>query len=265
MLNLTKPLVFLDFETTGVNPITDRIIDTALLKVLPGGATEMKTWRVNPGIPIPPETTKIHKIVDADVKDSPPFEKVAAQILDFIGSADLAGYNSNKFDIPILIEECLRAGLDFDLKNRKLVDVQHIFHLMEPRNLSAAYKFYCNEKLVNAHSAEADVRATYEILLQQVKKYEGTEIENKKGELVKPVQNNLQALSVLTGDNKVVDLVGRIVLNEAGVEVFNFGKYKDKPIEEVFKKEPSYYHWMMKGEFALYTKKIITHIYLKSK
>jgi DNA polymerase III subunit epsilon len=265
MLNLTKPLVFLDLETTGVNPVTDKIIDVALLKVLPDGETEMKTWRVHPGISIPPATTKFHKITDEDVKDSPPFAKVATQILDFIGNADLAGYNSNKFDIPLLIEECLRARLDFDLKNRKLVDVQHIFHLMEPRNLSAAYKFYCNQKLENAHSAEADVRATYEILLEQVKKYEHIEIENKKGELVKPVQNNMQALSFLTGDNKVVDLVGRIVLNEAGVEVFNFGKYKDKPIEEVFKKEPSYYHWMMKGEFPLYTKKIITQIYLKSK
>jgi DNA polymerase III subunit epsilon len=265
MLNLTKPLVFLDLETTGVNPVTDKIIDVAMLKALPGGETEMKTWRVNPGIPIPPATTKIHKITDENVKDSPPFAKVASQILDFIGNADLAGYNSNKFDIPLLIEECLRVGLDFDLKNRKLVDVQHIFHLMEPRNLSAAYKFYCNQKLENAHSAEADVRATYEVLLEQVKKYENVEIENKKGELVKPVQNNMQALSFLTGDNKVVDLVGRIVLSETGVEVFNFGKYKDRSIEEIFKKEPSYYHWMMKGEFPLYTKKIITQIYLKCK
>jgi DNA polymerase III subunit epsilon len=265
MLNLTKPLVFLDLETTGINPVTDRIIDIALLKVLPGGNKEMKTWRVNPGIAIPPETTKIHGIQDKDVVDSPLFDKVATQVLDFIGNADLAGYNSNKFDIPLLIEECLRAGLDFDLKNRKLVDVQHIFHLMEPRTLGAAYRFYCNQKLENAHSAEADVLATYEVLLEQVKKYENVEIENKKGELVTPVQNNINALSVLAGDNKVVDLVGRIVLNEAGVEVFNFGKYKDKPIEEVFKKEPSYYHWMMKGEFPLYTKKIITQIYLKLK
>ncbi len=265
MLNLTKPLVFIDLETTGINPVTDRIIDTALLKVLPGGETEMKTWRVNPGIPIPEVTTKIHGITDADVKDCPLFASITPQIIDFIGKADLGGYNSNKFDIPLLIEECLRAGLDFDMKNRKLVDVQHIFHLMEPRNLSAAYKFYCNQKLVNAHSAEADVRATYEVLLAQVEKYENSEIENKKGEFVKPIQNNINALSVLTGDNKVVDLVGRIVLNENGVEVFNFGKYKDKPIEEVFKKEPSYYHWMMKGEFALYTKKIITQIYLKGK
>lgn len=265
MLNLTKPLVFLDLETTGINPVTDRIIDVALLKALPGGQTELKTWRVNPGIAIPPATTKIHHITDDDVKDAPPFQKVAPQILEFIGTADLAGYNSNKFDIPLLIEECLRAGLDFDLKNRKLVDVQHIFHLMEPRNLSAAYKFYCNQKLENAHSAEADVKATYEVLLEQVKKYENTEIENRKGQLVKPVQNNVNALSVLTGDNKVVDLVGRIVLNEAGIEVFNFGKYKDKSIEEIFKKEPSYYHWIMKGEFALYTKKIVTQIYLKCK
>jgi DNA polymerase-3 subunit epsilon len=265
MLNLTKPLVFLDLETTGINPVTDRIIEAALLKALPGGETELKSWRINPGIPIPQVTTKIHGICDDDVKDCPTFDKIAPKIIEFIGNADLAGYNSNKFDIPLLIEECLRAGLDFDLKNRRLIDVQQIFHLMEPRNLSAAYKFYCNRKLENAHSAEADVKATYEVLLSQIKKYEDTEIETKNGELVKPVQNNMQALSELTGGKKVIDLVGRIVLNESGIEVFNFGKYKDKPIEEVFRKEPSYYHWIMNGEFALYTKKIVTQIYLRSK
>lgn len=266
MLNLTKPLVFIDLEATGLNLTADRIIDIALLKAFPDGETQTKNWRVNPGIPIPAETTKIHGIKDEDVKDSPSFAQVASQVLDFIGNADLAGYNSNRYDIPMLIEECLRADVDFDLKNRKLIDVQHIFYMMEPRSLGAAYKFYCNKKLENAHNAEADVRATYEILLAQVERYKGVEIENKKGEVVVPIENNVTVLSSYTaGDIKVVDLVGRIILNEKGIEVFNFGKHKDKPVEEVFKKEPAYYHWIMQGDFALYTKKIVTQIYLRSK
>jgi len=266
MLNLTKPLVFIDLEATGLNLTAARIIDIALLKALPGGETQAKTWRVNPGIPIPAESTNIHGITDADVKDSPPFSQVARQVLDFIGSADLAGYNSNRYDIPLFTEECLRAGIDFDLKNRKLIDVQHIFYMMEPRTLGAAYKFYCNKKMENAHNAEADVRATYEVLLAQVERYKGVEIENKKGETIVPIENNVSVLSSYTaGDIKVVDLVGRIILNEKGVEVFNFGKYKDKAVEEVFKKEPSYYHWIMQGDFALYTKKIVTQIYLRCK
>ncbi len=266
MLNLTKPLVFLDIEATGLNLTSDRIIELAMLKALPGGETQSKSWKVNPGIPIPPDSTKIHGIKDEDVKDQPTFDKVAKQVLEFIGNADLAGYNSNRYDVPLFIEECLRAGIDFDLKNRKLVDVQHIFYMMEPRSLSAAYKFYCGQKLENAHSAEADVKATYEVLLAQIERYKGVAIENKKGETIVPIENNINVLSSYTaGDNKVVDLVGRIVLNEAGQEVFNFGKYKDKPCEEIFKKEPAYYHWIMKGDFALYTKKIVTQIYLRSK
>lgn len=266
MLNLTKPLVFIDLEATGLNLTADRIIDIALLKAFPGGETQMKSWRVNPGMPIPAETTKIHGIKDEDVKDSPLFAQVVRQILDFIGNADLAGYNSNRFDIPMLIEECLRADVDLDLKNRKLIDVQHIFYMMEPRSLSAAYKFYCNKKLENAHSAEADVMATYEILKAQVERYKGVEIENKKGEVFVPIENNVTVLSSYTaGDIKVVDLVGRIILNEKGIEVFNFGKHKDKPVEEVFRKEPAYYHWIMQGDFALYTKKIVTQIYLRCK
>jgi DNA polymerase-3 subunit epsilon len=266
MLNLTKPLVFLDLEATGLNLTADRIIDIAMLKAFPGGETQSKSWRVNPGIPIPAETTKIHGITDEDVKDSPSFAQVVNQVMDFIGNADLAGYNSNRFDIPMLIEECLRVDVDFDLKNRKLIDVQHIFYMMEPRSLSAAYKFYCNKKLENAHNAEADVRATYEVLLAQVERYKGVEIENKKGEVVVPIENNVTVLSSYTaGDIKVVDLVGRIVMNEKGVEVFNFGKHKDKSVEEVFRKEPAYYHWIMQGDFALYTKKIVTQIYLRCK
>lgn len=266
MLNLTKPLVFLDLEATGLNLTADRIIDIAMLKAMPGGETQTKTWRVNPGIPIPADSTAIHGIKDEDVKDSPLFAQVVKQVIDFIGNADLAGYNSNRYDIPLFIEECLRADVDFDLKNRKLVDVQHLFYMMEPRNLSAAYKFYCGKKLENAHNAEADIKATYEVLLAQVERYKGVEIENKKGEIIVPIENNIHVLaSHSAGDGRIVDLVGRIVLNEQGIEVFNFGKYKDKGVEEIFKKEPSYYHWIMKGDFALYTKKIVTQIYLRSK
>lgn len=256
----------MDLEATGLNLTADRIIDIALLKAMPDGDTVSKTWRVNPGMPIPAESTKIHGITDADVKDSPVFAQVARQVLDFIGNADLAGYNSNKFDIPMFVEECLRADVDFDLRGRKLVDVQHIFYMMEPRSLGAAYKFYCNKKLENAHTAEADVRATYEVLLAQIEKYKGVEIENKKGEILVPIENDINVLSSYTmGDVKVVDLVGRIVLNVHGVEVFNFGKHKDRSVEEVFRKEPSYYHWIMQGDFALYTKKVVTQIYLRCK
>lgn len=266
MLNLTKPLVFIDIEATGLSLTNDRIIDVALLKALPGGETQSKNWRVNPGITIPEDSIKIHGIKNEDVKDAPAFAQVGKQIVDFIGNADLAGYNSNRYDVPLLIEECLRAGIDFDVKGRRLVDVQHIFYMMEPRSLGAAYKFYCGQKLANAHSAEADVKATYEILLAQVERYKGAQIENKKGELITPIENNVAVLSShAAGDHKVVDLVGRIVLNEQGVEVFNFGKHKDKPVEEIFRKEPAYYHWIMQGDFALYTKKVVTQIYLRCK
>jgi DNA polymerase-3 subunit epsilon len=265
MLDLTKPLVFIDLETTGVNPASDRIIDMAALKVNINGTIETKTWRVNPGIPIPEATTKIHGIKNEDVADAPLFAAVAPQILDFIGTADLGGYNSTRFDIPLLIEEFMRADFDFDLKNRKLIDSQHIFYMMEPRTLSAAYKFYCGKKLENAHSALADITATYEVFLAQIEKYKNVEIETKEGKRITPIHNNINTLATYISDNKSVDLVGRIVLNEKGIEVFNFGKYKDKSIEEVFKKEPSYYHWMMQGDFTHYTKKIITQIMLRTK
>jgi DNA polymerase-3 subunit epsilon len=265
MLDLTKPLVFIDLETTGVNPASDRIIDMAALKANVNGTIEKKEWRVNPGILIPEATTKIHGIKNEDVADAPLFAAIAPQVLDFIGAADLGGYNSTRFDIPLLIEEFLRADFDFDLKNRKLIDAQHIFYMMEPRTLGAAYKFYCGKKLENAHSALADITATYEVFLAQIEKYKGVEIETKAGKLITPIHNNINTLATYTSDNQAVDLVGRIVLNEKGIEVFNFGKYKDKSIEEVFKKEPSYYHWMMQGDFTHYTKKIITQIMLRTK
>lgn len=264
-LNLTRPLAFIDLETTGVNVASDRIVEICILKVNTDNSTEVKTMRINPGIPIPDASSRIHKIYDSDVKDCPVFKQVAAQLANFIGNADIAGYNSNKFDVPLLLEEFLRAEVDFDLSNRRLIDVQNIFHIMEPRTLAAAYKFYCDKSIENAHSAEADIKATYEVFLAQLKKYENTEVTDAKGNLVKPVKNDMQALSELTAKTKNVDLAGRIIFNDAGVEVFAFGKHKDKPVVEVFEKEPSYYSWMMNGDFPLYTKKIITQIRLRMK
>ena len=265
MLNLTKALVFIDLETTGTNPASDKIIDVAALKALPNGTTETKTWRVNPETHIPEETTKFHGVSDDDVKDCPTFKDIAPALLDFIGNGDLGGYNSTRFDIPLLIEECMRAGFDFDLKNRNLIDAQHIFYMMEPRNLSAAYKFYCGKNMSNAHNALADITATYEVFLAQIERYKGVEITTKEGKTFAPIENNISNLAANTNDNRAVDLVGRITLNNKGVEVFNFGKYKDKSVEEIFKKEPSYYHWMMQGDFTHYTKKIITQIMLRTK
>lgn len=264
-INLHKPICFFDLETTGVNVAMDKIVEISILKVLPEGGTEIKTQRINPGVPIPEVTSRIHGIYDADVKDAPSFKDVAHSLAKFMENCDLAGYNSNKFDIPLLVEEFLRVDIDFDIKNRHFVDVQNIFHYMEPRNLSAAYKFYCEKDIINAHSAEADVKATYEIFLAQLKRYENKELEDPKGNKFIPVQNNISHLSALTTKTKNVDLAGRIIYNEKGIEIFNFGKHKDKPVAEVFAKEPSYYDWMMKGDFPLYTKKVLTQLRLKQK
>lgn len=264
-LNLTRPLAFIDLETTGVNVASDKIVEICILKVNVDNSTEVKTMRINPGIPIPEVTSKIHKIYDADVKDCPTFKQAAAQLANFIGNADIAGYNSNKFDVPLLLEEFLRAEVDFDLSSRRLIDVQNIFHYMEPRTLSAAYKFYCGKTIENAHSAEADIKATYEVFLAQLEKYEHTQIADSKGNLITPIKNDMVALSEFTAKTKNADLAGRIVFNEKGIEVFAFGKHKDKPVTEVFEKEPSYYSWMMNGDFPLYTKKIITQIRLRMK
>ncbi|MBS1638189.1 MAG: 3'-5' exonuclease [Bacteroidetes bacterium] len=264
-LNLTRPLAFFDLETTGINVGSDRIIEISIVKVQIDNSTEILTRRVNPTIPIPEFSSKIHGIYDKDIADCPTFKELAPQLAQFIGNADLAGFNSNKFDVPVLVEEFLRADVDFDLKNRRLIDVQNIFHLMEPRNLSAAYKFYCDKPLHNAHSAEADTLATYEIFKAQLERYQNTEIEDATGKKTVPVKNDMQALSELTARTRNADLAGRIVLNDKGEEVFNFGKHKDKPVREVFEKEPSYYNWMMQGDFPLYTKKVITQIRLGMK
>lgn len=264
-LNLTKPLVFMDLEATGLTIGLDRIVEIALIKVQPDNSTEEKLWRVNPEMPIPEKVSKLHGIYEKDIINEPVFKKIAPDVAKFIGNADLAGYNSNKFDVPLLVEEFLRVEVDFDLDGRKLIDVQNIFHLMEPRNLVAAYKFYCNKPLLNAHSAMSDTLATFEVFKAQLKKYEFTTIEDEKGNSIVPVKNDMEVLSNLTTKTKNVDLAGRIVYNDSGVPVFNFGKHKDKPVTEVLTKEPGYYSWMMNGDFPLYTKRILTKLRLSLK
>ncbi|MEX2380357.1 MAG: exonuclease domain-containing protein [Vicingaceae bacterium] len=249
-LKLTRPIVFFDLETTGVEVAKDRIVEISILKLHPDGKKEIKTRRVNPEMPIPPGSTEIHGISDEDVKDEPTFAALAKSLAQFIGNSDLAGYNSNKFDVPLLVEEFLRVGVDFDLENRKLVDVQNIFHKMEQRTLVAAYKFYCGKDLVDAHSAEADIKATYEVLESQIERYE-------------ELENDIDFLSEFSKRNNTVDLMGRIVYNEENIEVFNFGKHKGKPVSEILDKDPSYYNWMMNGDFPLYTKKVLTAIKLR--
>lgn len=263
-LKLKRPIAFFDLETTGIKVATDRIVEISIVKIHPNGKKEVKTRRVNPEIPIPKETSEIHGIYDEDVKDEPTFKQIARSLDTFIQNCDLAGYNSNKFDVPLLAEEFLRAGIDFDVENRNLVDVQNIFHKMEQRTLVAAYKFYCKKDLTNAHSAEADTMATYEILEAMLDKYEGVEFTDKKGNVSTPVVNDMKALSEFSTVNRHVDLIGHIVLDENDDEVINFGKHKGRKVVDVFKTEPSYYDWMMKGQFPEYTKKVITKIKLKS-
>jgi DNA polymerase-3 subunit epsilon len=262
-LNLTRPLAFFDLETTGVNVASDRIVEISILKILPDGTKEIKTKRINPTIPIPKQSSEIHGIYDADIANEPTFKGIAKSLSEFLKNCDLAGYNSNKFDIPILVEEFLRAEVDFDISNRKFIDVQNIFHQMEQRTLRAAYKFYCGKEIINAHSAQADIEATYEVFLAQLKKYDGVEFEDKKGVKSMPVKNDIKALHDFTNINRNADLAGRIIFDEKGVEVFNFGKHAGKPVEQVLKEEPSYYAWMMNGDFPLYTKKVLTDIKLR--
>jgi len=260
-LNLKRPLAFFDLETTGTNVGADRIVEISIIKLNPDQTEEVKTWRINPGMPIPLESSLVHGIYDEDVKNEPEFKQLAGDIALFFDNSDLAGYNSNKFDIPMLMEEFLRNGVKFDLDNRHFVDVQNIFHQMEQRTLKAAYQFYCGKQIINAHSAEADTRATMEVLIAQVEKYENTPWEDKKGNSSIPVVNDIEALHKFTNLNKPVDFAARMVYNEEGEEVFNFGKHKGKPVEEVLKIEPSYYSWMMQGDFPLYTKRKLEEIH----
>ncbi|MCT1532207.1 exonuclease domain-containing protein [Sphingobacterium daejeonense] len=264
-LKLKRPLAFFDLETTGVMVSNDRIVEVSILKVSPGGKEETLTLKVNPEMPIPAESSMFHGIYDEDVKDLPTFRERAQEIADFIADADLAGYNSNKFDVPMLMEEFLRAGVDFSLDGRSFVDVQNIFHQMEQRTLKAAYKFYCNENLDNAHTAEADVKATYEVLKAQLAKYENVEYEDKHGVVSKPVVNDVEALHAFTNLSKPVDFAGRLVFDADGDPSINFGKHKGKKVVDVFEVEPSYYSWMQNGDFPLYTKKVLEGIWNEHK
>jgi len=250
-LNLKRPIIFFDLETTGIDTVRDRIVEISMIKVSPDGSKEVKTRRLNPEMPIPKESTAIHGITDADVADCPTFKNIARSLADFIGNSDLAGFNSNRFDIPLLVEEFFRAGIDIDISKRHMVDVQNIFHKMEQRTLAAAYKFYCDREIENAHSAEADVTATYEVLLGQLERYP-------------QLGKDVKELAEFCAMNRNVDLAGRVVLNEKDEPVFNFGKHKGQPVAKVFEHEPSYYSWIMNGDFPVHTKNIITEIRLKS-
>lgn len=246
-LELTRPLVFFDLETTGVEPARDRIVEIGLIKLNPDGTKEMKCRRINPGMPIPASSTAIHGITDADVKDEPFFAQVARSLKGWIEGCDLAGYNSNKFDVPMLVEEFLRAGVEVDLNDIKLVDVQNIFHKKEQRTLVAAYKFYCGGDLANAHSASADIEATMEVLLAQLERYDD-------------LPCSVEELSEYSKMNKNVDFAGRIIEDESGKAVFNFGKHKGRLVADVFRNEPSYYDWIVRGDFTLDTKRVVTII-----
>jgi DNA polymerase-3 subunit epsilon len=250
-LNLKNPIIFFDLETTGINIASDRIVEISSLKVELNGKETSRTLRINPEMPIPEKATEIHGIRDEDVKDAPTFHEVARSLAKEFEGCDLAGYNSVKFDIPLLAEEFLRAGVDIDLKRRKIVDVQVIFMKMEPRTLSAAYKFFLGRELEDAHSASADTRATYEVLQAQLDRYPGLE-------------NDIGKLADFSAHTRNADFAGRIVYNDEDIEIFNFGKYKGMPVSEVLGKDPGYYGWMMNGDFPLYTKKVLTSIKLKS-
>jgi len=260
-LSLSRPIVFFDVETTGLNIGKDKIIELALLKINPDGSEEEKVWRINPEIPIAKEAEAVHGINNADLKNEPVFAEIADEILRFLENSDLAGYNSNKFDLPLLVEEFLRVDKEIDLRDKKCIDVQNIFHKMEPRNLSAAYRFYCQKELTDAHQALADTRATFEILKGQLAKYEGQTHEDTKTGKTTTLENNVKILSDFSRESRTVDFAGHIIFNESDEEVFNFGKYKGVPVKKVFTIEPPYYDWMMKADFPLYTKKIISRIY----
>jgi DNA polymerase-3 subunit epsilon len=262
-LNLHRPIVFIDLETTGLDISSDRIIEIAAIKIHPDGRKSEFEEVLNPQIPIKAESTAFHGFKDADVKDKPSFKDIAPRLIDFIKGCDFAGYNSNKFDIPLLAEEIIRAGFDFDMKNRNLIDVQNIFYRMEQRTLKAAYRFYCNKHLKNAHSAMADIEATYEILKAQLDRYEGADFEDLFGNKSQPIVNDMRQLADFTNFHKNADLAGQIIINKDGVEVFNFGKHKGKSVESVFNKEPQYYDWIMNARFPLYTKKVFQQIRLR--
>jgi DNA polymerase-3 subunit epsilon len=249
-LKLTKPICFFDLETTGINVTNDRIVEIAIFKVYPNGNKESKTWLVNPTIPIPAETTAVHGITNEKVANEPTFAQLASTVYNMIKDSDLAGFNSDRFDIPLLAEELLRAGVDFDMKNRVAVDIQTIFHKKEERTLSAAYKFYCGETLENAHSAEADTMATYEILKSQLERYDD-------------LPHDMKSLSEYTTRKKTADFAGFIIIDKDNDEAFSFGKHKGKKVNDVLDAEPGYFSWLQNADFPLYTKKVLTAIKLR--
>ncbi|AKP49712.1 3'-5' exonuclease [Cyclobacterium amurskyense] len=261
-LNIKTPIAFFDLEATGINISSDRIVEISILKIFPDSTQELKTLKINPTVPIPLETSLIHGIYDKDVVDAPTFKDVAKELHRFFEGADLAGFNVLKYDIPLLVEEFLRAGIDFDIEKRNLLDAQKIFFMMEKRNLSSAYKFYCGKTLENAHSAEADTIATYEVFKSQVERYLGEELEDLQGNKIGIMENDMKKIHNLINE-KMVDLAGRFVFNDKGEECFNFGKQKGKPIAQVLKEEPGYYDWMMKGDFPLDTKRKLTQVKLR--
>lgn len=250
-LNLSKPLCFFDLETTGIHVGKDRIVEISILKIFPNGEKESKTWLVNPEMPIPAESTEVHGITDEDVAEQPVFKEIAPKIVAILRDADIAGFNSNRFDVPLLAEELIRAGQDLDLKKCRPIDVQVIFHKMEPRNLSAAYQFYCDKHLENAHSAAADTHATYEVFLKQIEKYD-------------TLENDINFLSEFSQHHKNADFAGFIAYNENDEEIFTFGKYKNRKVQEVLEKDPGYFGWILNADFPLYTKKVLTEIKLRA-
>lgn len=246
-LQLKRPIAFLDLETTGVNLSSDRIVELAIVKIMPDGSQARKRRLINPQMKIPAVVSAIHGITDEMVKDAPTFKEIANDTKQFLDNCDLAGYNSNRFDWPLLMEEFLRSGLEFDINDRKMLDVQKIFHMLEPRTLTAAYKFYCNQTLEDAHSAEADAVATYEVFEAQLAKYP-------------QLGNTVESVVQYLGDEQMVDFARRFIM-EKGIEVFNFGKHKGRPVKDVLKAEPQYYDWMMKGDFPMHTKQKLSEIF----
>lgn len=251
-LKLKRPIIFFDLETTGVDTATDRIVEISMVKIGVDGSRQVKTRRINPEMHIPEEATAVHGITDEDVKNEPTFRQIAKSLAQFIEGCDFGGFNSNRFDLPVLVEEFMRAEVDVDFKRRKYVDVQNIFHKKEQRTLVAAYKFYCDKELENAHSAEADTLATYEVLEAQIARY---------GD----IGDTVEALAEFSTHSESADFAGRIGFDSDGVEIFTFGKYRGRRVQDVLRSDPSYYSWMMNGDFPLYTKKVLTEIYLRTK
>ncbi len=250
-LNLKRPIIFFDLETTGVDTSRDRIVEISMIKVMPDGERITKTRRLNPEMHIPESSSAIHGIYDEDVVDCPTFKQVARSLMEFVAGCDFGGFNSNRFDLPVLVEEFLRAGVEVDFKRRNFIDVQNIFHKKEQRTLVAAYKFYCDKNLDDAHSAEADTLATYEVFLAQLDRYDD-------------LPKDIEGLADYSTHNKSADFAGRIIYDDNGVEVFSFGKHRGVSVAEIFEREPNYYDWMMKGDFPLYTKRVITEIRMRS-